>query len=339
MINYNKYREWLNEGKEKLKGGAGDNKPDKAFDRKQLVIGIKDETDEHTPDKSIGKEIAKDHLSTDPDYYKKLKKAGIKEPKKELSKYWKVRAKRRAKRAKRGYPNNEDKNWAIEQQSKSENINTRISKLFEKDLTLGEELSSNIDEYLKKIEEERKSMFNIPKSFGKNKKPKGSISVPLGPEYGGVAKGYRKKLKKLKKKGIVGVAPGEAFGPMQEGVILDLVNKAKDYLKKVNLTIDSILTKAFIEAQSFFSSFNTEKINLQKDQNKFFEFLKKYNLLVAGLGLLFVFLMNKQTPPEFVIKMIITGKSVGSSMEGFINSNKAEIQNNIVTIFAESKKR
>jgi len=192
-INYIKYRQWLNEGKEKLKGGAGDNKPDKA----------------------IGKEIAKDHLSTDPEYYKKLKKAGIKE-KKQLSKYWKIRAKRRAKRAKRNYPNNEDKDWALEQQTKSEGINSRINKLFEKDLTLGEELSNSIDEYLKKIEEERKSMFNIPKSFGKNKKPKGSISVPLGPEYGGVVRGYKKKLKKLKKKGIVGVAPGEAFGPLEE---------------------------------------------------------------------------------------------------------------------------
>lgn len=214
--NVNKYRQWLNEGKEKLKGGAGDNKPDSDFNQKQLSIGIEDETGEHTPDKSIGKEIAKDHLSTDPDYYKKLKKAGIKEPKKNLSKYWKIRAKKRAKRAGRGYPNKKDKNWAFGQQEKSQSINSKINSLFEKELSIGEELSISIDEYLKKIEEERKSMFNMPKSFGKNKKPKGSISVPLGPEYGGVAKGYRKKLKKLKKKGMVGVAPGEAFGPMQE---------------------------------------------------------------------------------------------------------------------------
>jgi DNA polymerase-3 subunit epsilon len=64
---------------EKLKGGKGDNKPDSAFDPKQLSIGIGDETGEHTPDKEIGKEIAKDHLSQDPDYYKKLKAAGIDE--------------------------------------------------------------------------------------------------------------------------------------------------------------------------------------------------------------------------------------------------------------------
>lgn len=65
--------------REKLKGGAGDNKPDSDFDPKQLAIGIDDETGEHTPDPQIGKEIAKDHLSKDPNYYRKLKAAGIDE--------------------------------------------------------------------------------------------------------------------------------------------------------------------------------------------------------------------------------------------------------------------
>lgn len=65
--------------REKLKGGAGDNRPDSAFDPKQLAIGIGDETGEHTPNKAIGKEIAKDHLTQDPDYYRKLKDAGIDE--------------------------------------------------------------------------------------------------------------------------------------------------------------------------------------------------------------------------------------------------------------------
>ncbi len=35
---------------------------------------------------------------------------------------------------------------------------------------------------LQKVKKQKASMFKIPKSFGKNKKPKGSISVPLGPE-------------------------------------------------------------------------------------------------------------------------------------------------------------
>lgn len=65
--------------REKLKGGQGDNRPDADFDPKQLAVGVKDETGEHTPSKQIGKEIAKDHLTKDPDYYRKLKAAGVDE--------------------------------------------------------------------------------------------------------------------------------------------------------------------------------------------------------------------------------------------------------------------
>jgi hypothetical protein len=59
--------------REKLQGGAGDNSPDSDFDKKQLEIGIKHEL-EHTKDRQIAKEIAKDHLSEDPNYYEKIKK-------------------------------------------------------------------------------------------------------------------------------------------------------------------------------------------------------------------------------------------------------------------------
>ena len=58
---------------EQLKGGAGDNKPDNDFNSQQLEIGIKHEM-EHTKNRKIAKEIAKDHLSEDPNYYKKIKK-------------------------------------------------------------------------------------------------------------------------------------------------------------------------------------------------------------------------------------------------------------------------
>ena len=73
MTNFDKiYKNWkLFE--EKLKGGAGDNKPDSDFDEEQLKIGIKHEL-EHTKDHEIAKEIAKDHLTEDPNYYKKIKK-------------------------------------------------------------------------------------------------------------------------------------------------------------------------------------------------------------------------------------------------------------------------
>ena len=85
------------------------------------------------------------------------------------------------------------------------------------------------------------------------------------------------------------------------------------------------------------SDFNKEKINLQKDQNKFFEFLKKYNLLIAAFGMLFVFLFNKQPPPEFVVKMILAAYK-GSDINDFLIKYKTDIQNNIPTMFAEARK-
>lgn len=59
--------------REELKGGRADNRSDSDFDAEQLEIGIKHEM-EHTKNRKIAKEIAKDHLSEDPNYYKKLKK-------------------------------------------------------------------------------------------------------------------------------------------------------------------------------------------------------------------------------------------------------------------------
>lgn len=56
-----------------LPGGKGDDISDSHFDQKQLSIGIKHEL-EHTKDADLAKEIAKDHLIEDPDYYKKLVK-------------------------------------------------------------------------------------------------------------------------------------------------------------------------------------------------------------------------------------------------------------------------
>lgn len=63
----------MEEVRDKLHGGKGDDKPDSDYDLKQLAIGIKHES-EHTDDKNIAKEIAKDHLSEDPNYYKKIAK-------------------------------------------------------------------------------------------------------------------------------------------------------------------------------------------------------------------------------------------------------------------------
>ena len=56
---------------EKLKGGMADGKDDCRYDQRQLEAGIKVEM-EHTKDKKLAKEIAKDHLEEIPDYYTRL---------------------------------------------------------------------------------------------------------------------------------------------------------------------------------------------------------------------------------------------------------------------------
>jgi len=57
--------------KDLIPGGKSDKKPDSAFDSKQLQKGIKVER-EHTKNKQLAKEIAKDHLSEFSDYYDRL---------------------------------------------------------------------------------------------------------------------------------------------------------------------------------------------------------------------------------------------------------------------------
>lgn len=235
--------------REKLKGGAGDNRPDGTFDPKQLAIGIGDETGEHTPDKVIGKEIAKDHLTQDPDYYRKLKAAGLEELqevkdynhkqftewladklKKEtdnedrllveakLSKYWKKRAARRAKNAERPWPNKTDRDWALGQQVKSEAMNQTIHKLFEKELEESDGMVEEIANMMRKIKKQRKEMkLKREASFEKRTgAKKGSLSVPLKPEYGGVKKGADKHIKQIHKKGGAAIAGTGGFGPMEE---------------------------------------------------------------------------------------------------------------------------
>ena len=61
------------EQKDIIPGGLADNAPDSEFDEDQLEIGTKAEM-EHTSDKTMAKEIAKDHLKEDPKYYTKLER-------------------------------------------------------------------------------------------------------------------------------------------------------------------------------------------------------------------------------------------------------------------------
>ena len=57
---------------EKLVGGDGDGRPDAAFDPADLEAAVQHEMREHGHDRQIATELAKDHLTEDPDYYRKL---------------------------------------------------------------------------------------------------------------------------------------------------------------------------------------------------------------------------------------------------------------------------
>lgn len=57
---------------DQLPGGDGDDISEEDVDKDELKLGIEDET-EHTTDKDLAKEIALDHLSTDPKYYSESK--------------------------------------------------------------------------------------------------------------------------------------------------------------------------------------------------------------------------------------------------------------------------
>jgi len=58
---------------ERLKGGKADHMPDAAFNHEQLRRGTKVER-EHTRSRAVAKEVAKDHLTESPNYYKALAK-------------------------------------------------------------------------------------------------------------------------------------------------------------------------------------------------------------------------------------------------------------------------
>jgi hypothetical protein len=58
---------------DKLPGGLGDEKTDEDFSADQIEKGVKVEM-EHTTDPEIAREIVRDHLAEDPQYYDKLEK-------------------------------------------------------------------------------------------------------------------------------------------------------------------------------------------------------------------------------------------------------------------------
>lgn len=58
---------------DRLPGGKADGRPDSDFDPADLAAGQAVET-EHTGDPALAREIARDHLAEDPDYYRKLRR-------------------------------------------------------------------------------------------------------------------------------------------------------------------------------------------------------------------------------------------------------------------------
>jgi hypothetical protein len=68
-----KKSEYSNQHKDIIPGGRGRGKEPKAFNQKELRMGIKVEM-EHTEDRDMAEEIAMDHLTEFPDYYTRLKK-------------------------------------------------------------------------------------------------------------------------------------------------------------------------------------------------------------------------------------------------------------------------
>lgn len=75
-INYTEFYEHLLKEDNKLVGGVGDATAKSNVDPVELSMGQTVEM-EHTTDPDIATEIALDHLSEDPHYYTKLKKAGL----------------------------------------------------------------------------------------------------------------------------------------------------------------------------------------------------------------------------------------------------------------------
>lgn len=189
-----------------LPGGAGDRTDLDSLDQEELYLGSEEEM-EHTNDPAKALEISTDHLTDNPHYYSQLKQVGLTDEKPlsknkadALSKYWKKRAKRRALKAGRSARSSKDKKWALEQQKKSKDINKKIKDMFIKELQVTEELSSTIDEFLKRLKEKQ-----IIKTFDgkKRKKPSGPQRPPKRGE------GVAGRLKNVKSPS---VAIGAGFG-------------------------------------------------------------------------------------------------------------------------------
>jgi hypothetical protein len=109
----------------------------------------------------------------------------------DLSKYWKKRAKARAKRAGRHHKNKIDKVWAMKEQERSTEIGQILKKTYEKDIKETEDLTRELEEILSLAQAKKHDAF-LDKATGRRK-------------------GFLKNAKKHPGQGAV--AQGETYGP------------------------------------------------------------------------------------------------------------------------------
>jgi hypothetical protein len=129
-----------------------------------------------------------------------------KQQKKELSEYWKQRARRRAKMNGRRYPNKLDQEWASEQQTYSLELEGAFERL-EQEMNEAEEGLAEAKAKVKQFGPKVKSAKNPYSGQTQGKK-----NFPFDdPSRLGRTRAFQKRAKK-----VPAVAPGEAFGPMEE---------------------------------------------------------------------------------------------------------------------------
>lgn len=133
-----------------------------------------------------------------------------------LSKEWRRRARNRARRHERPYPNNEDRKWALKQQEKWNKESDILEQHYLKEIEYAQNLMRSTKEYLQKmkdirrekLEEKEKAKFKKPKNI-KTKKPKKLDKPPKTKEPG--LKALRQKEKQ---KHVFAVGPGgSGYGP------------------------------------------------------------------------------------------------------------------------------
>jgi len=162
----------------------------------------------------------------------------------DLSNYWQKRAESRSKYARREKGNSIDLEWAKLQQEKSKKINNKIQKIFERDVEASDEVLQEVEKFLetvkkkreelkKKMEEKKKAKLFSPKS----QRPKKTLPNPykdakVTSKYpyskdrtGGVAKVFKRRSKNA---GGPTLAPGEAFGAMNETVFAKIEKAIKE---------------------------------------------------------------------------------------------------------------